>query len=110
MSEKEIHPDKHYFSISEAAALLDVNASQLRFWESEFTDLQIRKDRSGARLYTKENLALLRTIQMLLKEKGFTIEGARAQLRAYAHSTDKQQAIATLKSLKSFLEELLKVL
>ena len=110
MNENEFNSEKRYFSISEAAALLNVNASQLRFWETEFPDLQIRKDRSGARLYTKENLAVLRTIQYLLKEKGFTIEGARAQLRAYSHNTDKQKAINTLKNTKSLLEELLKFL
>ncbi|HEY0261835.1 MAG TPA: MerR family transcriptional regulator [Chitinophagales bacterium] len=106
MNENEINSEKRYFSISEAATLLNVNASQLRFWETEFPDLQIRKDRGGARLYTKENLALLRTIQILLKEKGFTIDGARAQLSAYAQSSDKRQAISTLKNVKSFLEEL----
>lgn len=110
MNENEVNPEKRYFSISEAATLLNVNASQLRFWETEFPDLQIRKDRSGARLYTKENLAVLRTIQHLLKEKGFTIEGARAQLRAYSHNTDKHKAIAMLKSVRSFLEELQKQL
>lgn len=110
MSENEINSEKRYFSISEAATLLNVNASQLRFWETEFPDLQIRKDRGGARLYTKENLAVLRTIHHLLKEKGFTIEGARAQLRAYSNSTDKQQAIVTLKNVKRFLEDLSKQL
>lgn len=110
MNENEINPDKRYFTIGEVATLLNVNASVLRFWETEFPDLQIRKDRSGARLYTKENLALLRTIQMLLREKGFTIEGARAQLRAYSHNTDKQKTLQTLKNAKSFLEELQKFL
>ena len=68
------------YKIGHAAKLLDVNTSVLRFWESEFEQLDPVRTASGQRLYTEEHLALLRCIRSLLYDEGLTIEGARRRL------------------------------
>ena len=72
---------KLYYSIGEVAEMLGVNASLLRYWESEFSQLKPRKTSNGTRTYTQKDIDLLRRIYHLTKEKGFTLEGARDQLR-----------------------------
>lgn len=70
------------YRIGEAAALLDLKAYVLRFWETEFPQLVPVRTDKGQRLYSEENLALLRRIKYLLHEQGLTIEGARRVLAA----------------------------
>ena len=65
------------YKIGQAAALLNLNTSVLRFWETVFPQLAPRRTDSGQRFYTEEDMALLRRIQQLLHQKGMTIEGAR---------------------------------
>ena len=72
---------KRYYSIGEAAALFELKTSTLRFWEKEFPELQPKKSESGARKYTAKDMEKLRQIHYLVKERGFTLEGARAKLR-----------------------------
>ena len=72
-------PEKLY-RIGEAATLLDLKTYVLRFWESEFPQLQPVRTAKGQRLYTEETIALLRRIRYLLHEKGMTIDGARRVL------------------------------
>ena len=72
------------YRIGEAAALLDLKAYVLRFWETEFPQLVPVRTDKGQRLYSEENLALLRRIKYLLHEQGLTIEGARRILAAGA--------------------------
>ncbi len=71
---------KKYYTIAEVARLLQVNSSLLRFWERKFPSLQPKKDRSGARKYTQKDMDQLRQIYHLVKEKGYTLQGARAAL------------------------------
>ena len=71
-------------TISEAAEELDVPQHVLRFWETEFPQLAPLRTGKGQRLYTEENVALLRRIQQLLHEQGMTIEGARRVLAGSA--------------------------
>ena len=77
--EKEI--EKLFYSIGEIAEMLDISASMIRFWEKEFTQLQPRKNSRGNRVYSKKDLELFRKIHHLVKEKGFTLEGAKNALR-----------------------------
>lgn len=91
--------EKRYFSIGEVAELLEVNASVLRFWESEFEQLQPKKSRNGRRLYTQEDIALLQAIYHLVKVKKYTLEGAREKL-----ATEGKQAAALREARRTLLE------
>ncbi|MCU0328134.1 MAG: MerR family transcriptional regulator [Chitinophagales bacterium] len=71
-----LEEDKYYYSIGEVADHLQTNISQIRYWSSEF-DLNLRKNRKGDRLFTKEDIDKLIEIHRLLKKEGYTIEGAK---------------------------------
>lgn len=72
--------EKSYYSISEAASILGLNASVLRFWDKEFGALSSKKTGSGRRMYTPRDLDRLRIIHYLLKEKNYTVKGAQKVL------------------------------
>ena len=72
------------YRIGEAAELLNLKTHVLRFWETEFPQLDPLRTDKGQRLYTETHLALLRRIQQLLHEQGMTIEGARRVLEGSA--------------------------
>lgn len=74
-------PPKLYFSISEVAELTGVKAHVLRYWESEFPDLHPKKNRAGNRSYREKDIRLVMLIRDLLYKQGFTIQGARLQLK-----------------------------
>ena len=75
------HLDKLYYTIGEVAQMFDVSRSLLRYWENEFAFLTPRKNRKGDRLFTKENIQQIQIIYSLVKERGFTLEGAKQELR-----------------------------
>src|SRR6476660_7928114 len=77
-------PDKLYFKIGEVSELLGMEPYVLRYWESEFPVLQPKKSGTGHRLYRRKDVELLLRIKHLLKEKRYTIEGARQSLQAEA--------------------------
>lgn len=79
---KEKTIERIYWTIGEVAEQLGVNTSLLRYWEKEFGVLRPKRTGKGDRLYTKDDIAKIKEIQVLLKEKGFTIQGAKDQLRA----------------------------
>ncbi len=83
-------PDKLYFRIGEVATLCHLPAYVLRFWESEFPQLKPVKGSTGQRMYRKRDVESVLRIKQLLYEQGFTIAGARQQLRA-EHKADKSQ-------------------
>lgn len=68
------------YKIGEAAKLLNLKTYVLRFWETEFTELRPHRTETGQRLYSEQDIVLLRTIRHLLHERGLTIEGARKAL------------------------------
>jgi DNA-binding transcriptional MerR regulator len=74
-------PSKLYYSISEVADMTQVKAHVLRYWESEFPDLRPKKNRAGNRSYRDKDIRLVQTIRDLLYKQGFTIQGARLQLK-----------------------------
>ncbi len=75
------HLDKLYYTIGEVAQMFDVSRSLLRYWENEFAFLTPRKNKKGDRLFTKENIQQIQIIYSLVKERGFTLEGAKQELR-----------------------------
>jgi DNA-binding transcriptional MerR regulator len=75
-------PDKLYFKIGEVSELLGVEPYVLRYWETEFPVLQPKKSGTGHRLYRRKDVELLLRIKHLLKEKRYTIEGARQTLQS----------------------------
>ncbi|HUI58024.1 MAG TPA: MerR family transcriptional regulator [Bryobacteraceae bacterium] len=79
-------PDKLYFKIGEVSELLGVEPSVLRYWEKEFSALSPKKSGTGHRLYRRKDVELLLRIKHLLRDKRFTIEGARQSLQAEARS------------------------
>ncbi len=80
------------YRIGEAAALLELKDYVLRFWETEFSQLVPVRTEKGQRLYSEENIALLRRIKYLLHEQGMTIEGARRVLAAPPKAAGQAQA------------------
>jgi DNA-binding transcriptional MerR regulator len=86
-------PDKLYFRIGEVANLCRLPAYVLRFWESEFPQLKPVKSSTGQRMYRKRDVESVLRIKQLLYEQGFTINGARQQLRAEIKSDKTQTAI-----------------
>jgi DNA-binding transcriptional MerR regulator len=86
-------PDKLYFRIGEVATLCRLPAYVLRFWESEFPQLKPVKSSTGQRMYRKRDVENVLRIKQLLYEQGFTISGARQQLRAEAKPDKTQGAI-----------------
>lgn len=98
---------KRYYSISEVAEMFDVSKSLIRFWESEFDILRPHKNSKGDRRFTPQNIEQLQTIYNLVKERGFTLEGAKKEIRQQkARLKQKQQMTERLKDLKNFLKEL----
>jgi DNA-binding transcriptional MerR regulator len=79
-------PDKLYFRIGEVATLCHLPAYVLRFWESEFPQLKPVKSSTGQRMYRRRDVENVLRIKQLLYEKGFTISGARQQLRSETKS------------------------
>ena len=99
--------EKRYYSIGEIANMFDVNASLLRFWETEFAVLQPKKNHKGDRHYTKQDLDTVRLIHELVKQKGFTLQGARDFIRTKQHKKQEHaEVIATLQKLRTFLTDL----
>jgi DNA-binding transcriptional MerR regulator len=86
-------PDKLYFRIGEVATLCRLPAYVLRFWESEFPQLRPVKSSTGQRMYRKRDVESVLRIKQLLYQQGFTISGARQQLRAETKSDKTQAAI-----------------
>lgn len=102
----EVLNEKLYYPISEVATMFQVNISLLRFWEKEFDILKPRKNRKGDRLFRPEDIRNLKMIHFLLKEKGYTIKGAKAFIKKGKKADIKFETIESLKKLKQMLIEL----
>ncbi len=74
-------PEKRYYGIGEVARAFDVNTSLIRFWEKEFDVLQPKKNAKGNRKFTPQDVKNLQLIYHLVKERGFTLEGAKTHLK-----------------------------
>lgn len=74
-------PEKLYYSIGEVANAFNVNTSLIRFWEKEFDVIKPKKNAKGNRKFSKEDVKNLELIYHLVKERGFTLEGAKIKLK-----------------------------
>lgn len=97
---------KQYYGIGEVAAMFRVNASLLRFWEAEFDILKPRKNKKGDRFFRPEDIKNLQMIHHLLRERKYTIEGARDFLKKSGRRKEQFEAVESLKKIRAFLLEL----
>lgn len=102
---------KLYYSIGEVAKIFDVNASLIRFWEKEFAFTVSKKNKKGNRLFSVKDIQNFNKIYHLVKEKGYTLDGAKKALTdpvsAESSATfDKQRIITDLEGIKSKLLDL----
>ncbi|MDX1477609.1 MAG: MerR family transcriptional regulator [Saprospiraceae bacterium] len=99
--------DKLYYSIGEVADMMGVSKSLIRYWENEFDFLNPRKNKKGDRRFTKENIQQLLIIHELVKERGFTLEGAKQEIRSTRKKLlAKQQVIEKLQHIREGLQRL----
>ncbi|MFT5641494.1 MAG: DNA-binding transcriptional MerR regulator [Cyclobacteriaceae bacterium] len=107
--EKEI--EKKYFTIGEVANELAVATSLIRFWEGEFDIIRPKKNRKGNRQFTQEDIKNVKLIYYLVKEKGYTLQGAREFIKNDVEAaSNKIEMIESLRKVRTFLEQLRKEL
>ncbi|QTD36716.1 MerR family transcriptional regulator [Polaribacter batillariae] len=100
-------PKKRYYKIGEVAKAFNVNASLIRFWEKEFAIIKPKKNAKGNRLFTQDDIANFKLIFNLVKERGFTLEGAKQKLKKNPESTfNKHEIITRLESVKAELNKI----
>ena len=102
--EKEI--EKKYYTIGEVAEELGVATSLIRFWEGEFDNIKPKKNRKGNRQFTKDDLQNVKLIYHLVKEKGYTLQGARDFIANGGETSGKAELIESLKKVRSFLTQI----
>ena len=101
---------KLYYNIGEVAGMLGVAPSVLRFWEDEFEQIKPTKNKRGVRSYTQQDIEVLKRIRYLTRDCGYTLEGAREQLKLKPSESAKMELIDTLGELRRPLVELKKTL
>ncbi len=104
--EDEVLFGKMYYSMSIVADMFKVNQSLIRFWENEFDILKPKKNGKGDRLFRPEDVKNLKLIYHLLRERKYTIEGAKDFLKNNKKADEKFRMIESLKKIKGFLNEL----
>lgn len=100
-------PERRYYSIGEVAKAFGVNASLIRFWEKEFDVLKPKKNAKGNRKFTQEDIKNLKFIYHLVKERGFTLEGAKIHLKEGKKNTLSNFEIVS--KLEDIKDQLLKI-
>lgn len=111
MPYKETETVKLYYTMGEVAKMFDVNPSLIRFWEKEFDSIQPKKNKKGNRLFTAQDLDSFKQIYTLVKQKGFTLQGAKATLKKNSDEQiqhDKEVLLTKLEAVKLKLLELQK--
>jgi DNA-binding transcriptional MerR regulator len=97
---------KLYHSIGEVSKMFDVNTSLIRFWEKEFDIIKPKKNKKGNRMFTKQDVDNFHIIFHLVKERGFTLEGAKQKLKGNKEDTiNNVEVIKSLENIKDFLLE-----
>lgn len=97
---------KLYYSIGEVAKAFDVNTSLIRFWDKEFDVLKPKKNAKGNRKFSPDDIKNLSLIYHLVKERGFTLDGAKTHLKENQKKTlDKFEIISKLESIKNELKK-----
>jgi DNA-binding transcriptional MerR regulator len=111
MPYKETETVKLYYTMGEVAKMFDVNPSLIRFWEKEFDSIQPKKNKKGNRLFTAQDLDSFKQIYTLVKQKGFTLQGAKATLKKNSEEQiqyEKEVLLTKLEAVKLKLLELQK--
>ena len=104
--EDEVLFQKHYYSMGEVADMFRVNQSLLRFWEAEFNILQPKKNKKGDRYFRPIDIKNLHLIYHLLRQRKYTIEGAKDFLKKNSKAEEKFETIKKLEELKRFILEM----
>ena len=111
MADVDSSIEKRYYTIGEVSRILGVNTSLVRFWEKEFDVINPKKNKKGNRLFDNQDLDNLRLIYHLVKERGFTLKGARAKLKENREDTAKNaEVVQRLKTIRQALAEIKKQL
>ncbi len=107
MNYKKPNKEKRYYSISEVAGMFSVSKSLLRYWETEFDYLKPHKNSKGERRFTQANLDQLSIIYHLVKERGFTLEGAKKEIeKDKERLVKKMYYLNKLRELRKTLKEI----
>lgn len=104
--EDEVLFKKSYYSIGDVSKMFNENASLIRYWENEFDILKPKKNAKGDRFFRPEDIKNLKLIHHLLRQRKYTIEGAKEFLKNNKTASEKFEMIRSLQKLKSFLNEL----
>lgn len=104
--EDEVLFQKQYYSIGDVATMFNENTSLIRYWENEFSILKPRKNKKGDRYFRPEDVKNLKVIYHLLRERKYTIEGAKEFLKNNKAAGEKHEMIESLEKIKLFLLEL----
>ena len=107
MDRRNTELTKLYYTIGEVADMFGVSKSLIRYWESEFTVLKPHKNSKGDRRFTKKNIEQLELIYHLVKDKGFTLEGAKKEIRSKKSAAlRRKKVLHALGGLKEGLQHL----
>ncbi len=107
MSDQNQNTGKLFYSMGEVARMFDVNTSLIRFWEKEFDIIKPKKNKKGNRLFTQSDVDNFHIIFHLVKERGFTLQGAKDKLKENKEDTvDNAEVVKTLQKVKEFLKEI----
>jgi len=102
-----VSDSKLYYSISEVAAMFNVNASLIRFWEKEFDIIKPKKNAKGNRLFTQQDIDNVALIHHYVKERRLTLEGTRQKIKENRNDADHRfQVVQSLKNIRASLLEL----
>ena len=102
----EILFQKQYYPIGDVALMFGENNSLIRYWEKEFSILKPKKNKKGDRFFRPEDVKILKLIHHLLREKKYTIEGAKEFLKNTQNAGEQQELVESLEKIKLFLIEL----
>ncbi|MEO8962254.1 MAG: MerR family transcriptional regulator [Ginsengibacter sp.] len=104
--EDDILFQKQYYSMGDVALMFKENTSLIRFWENEFDILTPKKNKKGDRFFRPEDVKNLKLIHYLIRERKYTMEGAKEFLKNNKFAGEKHEMIESLEKIKLFLLEL----
>lgn len=103
--------EKKYYKISDVAEMLNLPASTLRFWESQFTIINPKRNSKGTRFYTPRDVETIRMVHFLVKEKGLKLDAAQEEIRKNRDGVNKKfEAIERLKNVRNRIQEMIDAL
>lgn len=108
---KHMNMKKIYYSITEVSKMLDISASNLRYWEKEFNQLKPKRNAKGTRFYTQEDIGIVKQIMLLVHKQNLTLEGARQKLsQKKDHVAKQQEIVERLQRVRAELKGIAKAL